>query len=39
MPNLGDYGIQEGDGESTISPEMQWGYTTDAVIHLFERLD
>ena len=36
---FGDYGIQEGDGESTISPEMQWEYTTDAVIDLFERLD
>ena len=36
---FGDYGVQDGDGEATISPETQWGYTTDAVIDLFQRLD
>ena len=31
---FGDYGVQDGDGEATISAEMQWGYTTDAVVFI-----
>lgn len=36
---FGDYGVQDGDGEATISPETQWGYTTDAVLSLFDRFN
>ena len=36
---FGDYGFQDGDGEATISAETQWGYTTDAVLKLFQQLD
>ena len=36
---FGDYGVQDGDGEASISPEAQWGYTTDSVLSLYDRLD
>ena len=36
---FGDYGVQDGDGEATISPETQWGYTTDAVLSLFDNIN
>ena len=28
---FGDYGLQEGDGTATISPEAQWEYTANAL--------
>ena len=36
---FGDYGPQEGDGEPTISAEVQWDTTTDKVLELFDGLE
>lgn len=36
---FGDYGVQDGDGEATISAETQWGYTVDSVLSLYDQLD
>lgn len=36
---FGDYGPQEGDGDATISAEVQWNITTEKILELFENLD
>ncbi len=36
---FGDYGLQKGDGEATISPEEQWEITTREVINFIKKYE